>query len=243
MTENFLLTIVTVVRNDINGLNLTINSVAKNFPNADHCIIDGSDQPLLLSPPRENVQIFWGRDRGISHAFNKGLIFARGDYVLFINAGDELLADAQANVVPLLLSGDYDCLWFPVYRIYSATNFYIYRPRLKYINYGMSAPHQGMIVRRIVFSEIGLFPLQKYSMDHYLAMKLCCRIPRYKIGIFDFILANYPVGGHSTKGGVVPFLFNMWNTLRIAPERFLSSCVVNFGLAVKSILSIKYNKR
>ena len=60
----------------------------------------------------------------------------------------------------------------------------------------MSCPHQGMIIKKDIFSKIGLFPLQKYSMDHYLALKLLKTEPKIKVD--NNAIAIYPSGSHST---------------------------------------------
>lgn len=112
MTE---FSVVTVTRNHLNGLKATAASLAQENPGLfEWIIIDGASSdgtaeylrktfPLTppLSPPGRGGSaagaegegtLCWlsEPDSGIYHAMNKGLERARGDYVLFLNAGDTL---------------------------------------------------------------------------------------------------------------------------------------------------------
>jgi glycosyltransferase involved in cell wall biosynthesis len=231
------LTIISAVRNDLPGLLRTLASVAQELPEAEHLIIDGSDSALLTELQRDGVKIVFGRDRGISHAFNKGILDATGDYVMFLNAGDHLTSNAGASIRAALEGGSVECIWFSVFRVWSGGQRTVYSPRLHLLKYAMAAPHQGMIIKRVVFAEIGLFPLQRYSMDHHLALRLMVRRPHYSVDCKPEPIADYPSGGHSTQGGFRPFLYNCWNTLRITPRHFPLAVLANLYLALKSKLA------
>src|SRR5690606_15499699 len=87
--------IVTVVRNDLRGLRITIDSVARLLRgDVEHWVIDGSDNCAIRNymASRGGHEIRWisEPDRGIYDAMNKGLQRASGAFVLFINAGDSL---------------------------------------------------------------------------------------------------------------------------------------------------------
>lgn len=237
MNNSPFLTIISIVRNDPEGLRLTMESVEHELPEAEHVIIDGSDNPLVTNTVRNQVKVCAGKDRGISHAFNRGILEATGTYILFLNAGDAFLDGAGNRIMSILQDKRSDCVWFPVLRVAENGVKSIYRPRLQLIKYAMSAPHQGMFVKRSIFAEIGLFPLQRYSMDHYIALKLIARTPKFSIHCESEPIADYPAGGHSTKGGVKPFIANCKNTFIIAPKHFIMAVLANGYLAIKSALS------
>lgn len=233
------LTIITIVRNDQPGLNRTMRSVLTELPFAEHLIVDGSDRALEILPESRLIRVIVGRDRGISHAFNRGIVNAAGDYVIFINAGDALTEGAGVPVKAALAHPEVDCHWFSVYREAANGGLSLYRPRLRWLRYVMSAPHQGMMLRRDVFAEIGLFPLQRYSMDHHLSVRLLKRTPAYSIRTYSEIVAYYPVGGHSTQGGVKPFAANCWNVARLDLAHLPLACLLNGYLAAKSTASLR----
>ena len=97
-----LLSIITVVRNDYERLLITINSLSNFYSDRsfEHILVDGgsTDQTKnLLNGLQENknIKIVSERDDGIYDAMNKGINLASGRYLLFLNAGDSLIADNQ----------------------------------------------------------------------------------------------------------------------------------------------------
>jgi GT2 family glycosyltransferase len=230
------LTIVSIVRHDQSGLDATIASVSEECSWAEHLVVDGSDSPLAIAPSRAAVRVLQGRDRGISHAFNRGVMAATGDFVMFINAGDTLQAGAGDLLRVALERTAADCLWFSVYRCFDDGSRSVYRPRLSLLKYAMAAPHQGMVVKRDVFAQVGLFPAQRYAMDHHLALRLIAAGSAHPIEVCDDIIANYPAGGHSSQGGARPFLANCWNVARVAPRHLPAAVLANLYLATKSFL-------
>jgi putative colanic acid biosynthesis glycosyltransferase len=231
------LSIITAVRNDADGLARTVASVMAEAPSAEHLVVDGSDEPLAIRCDNPMIRHITGRDRGIAHAFNRGILGATGEYVLFVNAGDTFVPGAGSVVMRSLEATSADCLWFSVYRQNEQGTQRLYTPRLKWLKYGMSAPHQGMVVKRAVFAEIGMFPLQRYAMDHHLALRLISRTPPFEMECHGEPIAYYPVGGHSTQGGIRPFAANCGNVARLRPRSLVGALLANSYLAVKSMLS------
>ncbi|KIO54182.1 glycosyltransferase [Flavobacterium hibernum] len=94
-----LVSIITVTRNDFDGLNKTINSLTQIddcFLNYfEHVIIDGlsTDESVpylknyVKSPILETTFIS-EKDKGIYDAMNKGVDNSTGDYCFFLNSGD-----------------------------------------------------------------------------------------------------------------------------------------------------------
>ncbi|MCT4648420.1 MAG: glycosyltransferase [Carboxylicivirga sp.] len=89
------ISIVTIVYNGIETLDKTINSVKnQSYNHIEYIIIDGasSDGTIALIEANESVVSKWVSevDDGLYDAMNKGLAMATGDYVWFINSGDEI---------------------------------------------------------------------------------------------------------------------------------------------------------
>lgn len=88
------ISVITVVYNGENFLENTILSVGnQTYPNIEYLVIDGNskDNTLAIIKQYENQISGWisERDNGLYDAMNKGLDLATGDFVLFMNAGDE----------------------------------------------------------------------------------------------------------------------------------------------------------
>jgi glycosyltransferase involved in cell wall biosynthesis len=90
--------IITVVRNDRCGLARTIASVrSQSYRSIEFIVIDGASEDGTVQVMRSNEDLldYWESqpDNGIYEAMNKGLRRATGELILFLNAGDELLAE------------------------------------------------------------------------------------------------------------------------------------------------------
>jgi putative colanic acid biosynthesis glycosyltransferase len=88
-----LVSVVTVVRNDCEGLAQTMDSVAaQDYPCVEYIVVDGAstDGTLALLQKRGSEIDGWTSepDGGIYEAMNKGTLLASGEYVCFMNAGD-----------------------------------------------------------------------------------------------------------------------------------------------------------
>jgi putative colanic acid biosynthesis glycosyltransferase WcaE len=87
-----ILTIATVVRNDLEGLRRTLESGRRWMGSVEWWVIDGSSDRRIRTYLSTHCDIRWisETDNGIYDAMNKALDRATGDYLLFLNAGDTL---------------------------------------------------------------------------------------------------------------------------------------------------------
>ena len=144
---------MTVVRNDTQGLQRTMDSVAgQDYSPIEYIIVDGAstDGTRDVLRRREAEIDLWisEPDGGIYEAMNKGIRLATGQYICFINAGDRFdSADTVSRMflpppVAELLWGDciiegrngeeYDCA----------------RDVLKTLHRQMTVCHQSLFVKR-----------------------------------------------------------------------------------------------
>jgi len=93
------LTIVTVHLNDLNGLLRTLHSLEpyREHPEVEWLVVDGASDwsgdgasAARSRIERAATRFVSERDSGVYDAMNKGAGLATGDYVMFLNAGDEL---------------------------------------------------------------------------------------------------------------------------------------------------------
>lgn len=88
------ISIITVVFNDKEHIERTIRSVIdQSYKNIEFIIIDGSstDGTLdVISRYEDHVVLVSEPDKGLYDAMNKGLKMAGGDYVWFLNSGDQI---------------------------------------------------------------------------------------------------------------------------------------------------------
>ena len=98
-----LVTIVTPSLNQGEFIRATIESVlAQDYPRIEYLIQDGGSTDQTASIAAEySTRLAWisEKDRGQSHAINKGFLRARGDIVAWLNSDDLLLPGAVAAAV------------------------------------------------------------------------------------------------------------------------------------------------
>tara|TARA_B100001121_G_scaffold285451_1_gene281220 strand:- start:283 stop:891 length:609 start_codon:yes stop_codon:yes gene_type:complete len=94
-----LISIITVVYNNASHLQKTFDSIfSQNYKNYELIVIDGNSNDGTVEVIKKNAHkiTFWlsEPDGGIYDAFNKGMKYAKGDYLGFVNSDDILLPDA-----------------------------------------------------------------------------------------------------------------------------------------------------
>ena len=92
--ENFLISVITVVLNDKSNIETTINSViSQTYSNIEYIIIDGgsNDGTLeIIQKYKNQISIIVSEpDKGIYDAMNKGTLLATGEWISYMNSGDQ----------------------------------------------------------------------------------------------------------------------------------------------------------
>ena len=88
--------IITVCLNAEKTIKKTIKSVNIQYlKNYEHVFVDGDSKDNTVKIIKEfskNPIIIQGKDKGLYDAMNKGVKIAKGEYILFLNADDELIS-------------------------------------------------------------------------------------------------------------------------------------------------------
>lgn len=103
--------IITVTYNAGKVLEDTIQSViTQTYKNVEYIIVDGksTDGTMdIVNRYREHIHnIVSEPDKGLYDAMNKGIDLATGDYLCFLNAGDELHEDDTLQLIVHSLNGE-----------------------------------------------------------------------------------------------------------------------------------------
>ncbi|HEX8517098.1 MAG TPA: glycosyltransferase family 2 protein [Bacteroidia bacterium] len=155
------ISVITVVYNARWLLERTIISVlSQTYSNIEYIIIDGAstDGTLeLIAKFKSRIALTQsGKDEGIYDAMNKGLKNASGDYVLFLNAGDELYSnDTIANVFAGTPNAD---IYYGNTAVVDLNGRILGDRRLtppenldwKSLKFGMCVSHQSFIAKRLL---------------------------------------------------------------------------------------------
>jgi glycosyltransferase involved in cell wall biosynthesis len=97
------LSIITVNLNNKDGLRRTVESVvSQTWREFEFILIDGGSEDgseALLKEYKAAIDYAVSeKDSGIYEAMNKGIIEAKGEYLLFLNSGDRFISDASLQI-------------------------------------------------------------------------------------------------------------------------------------------------
>jgi glycosyltransferase involved in cell wall biosynthesis len=160
-----LISIITPVRNGAASLEKSILSiVGQTYRDYEYLLIDGGSTDGTLDTIRkyEKTITYWisEPDKGISDAFNKGVLASRGTVLLFLGSDDTLhhinvleqVAERMKFLTrPYFFYGDVDYVYESGYR--RIHHSYSYKKFCKY----SCIPHQAMFLDRSFFQLYGLF--------------------------------------------------------------------------------------
>jgi glycosyltransferase involved in cell wall biosynthesis len=206
-----LISVIVAVFNGEKTLQQCIGSVSEqSYANKELIIIDGgsNDGTLeIIKANREKIGYFISEpDRGIYHAWNKGLMQAAGEWVYFLGA-DDFLWDAQVlgKMVEALqgLDADTRVAYGRVMLINAADGDSMligdpWEKAKKYYKQVMSIPHQGVMHRRSLFDQHGLFDESfRIAGDYELLLR---ELKSHDAVFFpDIVTAGMRVGGVSSN--------------------------------------------
>lgn len=205
-----LISIITVCYNAAGTVERTLDSVdAQTFGNYEHLIIDGASTDgtiaAIKSRPNMRCKVVSEPDGGLYDAMNKGLALAKGDYVVYMNAGDKFhardslktIADAiAANGRPGIVYGqtvlvDNDGNVTGERHLRAPANL-----TLRSFASGMVVCHQAFVVLRLLAPFYDL--RYKYSADYDWCIQ-CLQHSRQNIGLGDTVLVDYLNEGLTTN--------------------------------------------
>lgn len=158
--------IITINYNNKKGLQKTTNSViSQTFKDYEWIIIDGGStdgSKELIEGYAQHIT-YWvsESDKGIYNAMNKGILQAKGEYLLFLNSGDWLI---DSNVLEKVHSSlpKKDIIYGYVARTLNneLTNLtgFLHKDDITISDlYFQTIPHQGTFFKKDLFEKYGYY--------------------------------------------------------------------------------------
>jgi glycosyltransferase involved in cell wall biosynthesis len=161
------ISVITVVYNGEKHIGRTIESVLnQHYPSIEYIIVDGKSTDGTLEVIQgypDSIKVISEPDEGLYDAMNKGLEVATGEYVWFLNAGDQIYGNDTMKQMIEGAEGNPDIIYGGTMIIDEAQNEVGDR-RLKppdqltwkSFRQGMVVCHQSLVVRRAVAPEYNL---------------------------------------------------------------------------------------
>jgi glycosyltransferase involved in cell wall biosynthesis len=228
---NPVLSVITIVYNNVRDIERTMLSVInQRYVPVEYIIVDGlsTDGTLdVIAKYRVKVsKLISEKDKGIYDAMNKGLAAATGDYVIFMNSGDEFY-DNETVARVFLTRPDADIYYGETEMINSrleslgcrrhkAPDNFTWRS----FKYGMSVSHQAIYIRRNITEPYDT----RYQLSADIDWIIRAARKAQSIVKVEGYVAKYLVGGMSKARhkqslkerfdimkhyyGLIPTLFN-----------------------------------
>lgn len=248
------ITVITPSFNQVKFIEQTIESVLnQGYPNLEYIIMDGgSTDGTIEVLKRYSGWLEWisERDRGQSHAINKGLRMATGDVLAFINS-DDLYEPGALLKVGTFFAEHSEAAWLTgKCRIIDQEGQEIRRLITKYKNFWLRLKSYQLLLiidyisqpatfwRKRVIEKVGFFDeTLHYAMDYDYSL----RVGRlFKLWVLDDYLASYRIHPSSKAGSSAHAQFE--TDLEIA-RRYVSSPAYGHLHALHNALIVTVYRR
>lgn len=173
--ENLLLSVVTVNFNNAVGLHRTARSLSKLGEIArEWIVIDGgsTDDSTEIAKKHGVDKLISERDGGIYDAMNKGIRLAAGEYIWFVNSGDEI-GDINGAELANCLGGREMLVGNAIY--VDGGSSFLFRARVHSLySFVRQNPfcHQSIIYKRSGLEGVGVYELKfRISSDFDLTLR------------------------------------------------------------------------
>lgn len=201
------ISVITINYNDAIGLEKTIVSVLNQVPkDFEFIIIDGNSndgsQDVIEKYQDKLTYGVSEPDSGIYNAMNKGINRATGEYLLFMNSGDELVDDTailtmcqeklQQDIVAFdcYLERDNEIVGRRTH-IEKPSFFYVFRNGFK---------HQSTFIKRSLFEKLGLYNENYKIAGDYEFWIRCFLEPTTTAKSYTLPIAIFKLNGISQVG-------------------------------------------
>jgi len=250
-----MISVVTVVRNDLSGIEKTYQSLLSQSNQDYEWIVidavstDGTGE-FVKSLTDKRVVFLSENDKGIYDGMNKGISLSRGDYIFFLNAGDFLYDEFVLECIAQVIQNiEYDIIYGAV-AMRIGKNLYRRFPKkcADSVKHTLPGHHQATFYNRKAVQRFNYDLKYNFSGDYYLAAKLYYE--GYRNYYFsDTIIAEFEVGHHSYKN-----LFKIWkysndiqnrilrlpffDRLASSSKRLISSIIIVFYFQISKLIRL-----
>ena len=211
-----LISIITVVYNNKNGLFNTIKSITEQtYNNIEFIIIDGNstDGTKSIIESFKNKINYWisEPDKGIYDAMNKGIKIATGEWVIFMNAGDLFYSkNVIHDVFKIKNIQNYDVVYGDTIGVHNNEKIEYIKP-LDLSLFWKYIP----ICHQSVFIKLKLHKENLYDLKYNVSSVYDFLYKVYTDGsLFKYI--NIPVSKYNMNGYSSHSLLWLWDYIRIS---------------------------
>ncbi|MEI7682420.1 MAG: glycosyltransferase family 2 protein [Betaproteobacteria bacterium] len=208
MESKVVISVITIVKNDVYGIEKTIQSVIdQDYQNIDYIVIDGNSTDgtvKLIEKYLRHINYYVSeQDDGIYSAFNKGIMASKGQLINILNSGDIFPSNRTvSNFVKFYLDNCSRVVYGKAMLLDSPVKFsksevgYRTLGGARLGTYAYNICHQAMLYEKSIHSEIGLYDTNyKIAAEHKFTLESI-----YLLGIAPLFYPETVV--HYRGGGV-----------------------------------------
>ena len=203
------ISIITVCKNAEATIERAIKSVIdQDYQDIEFIVIDGksNDKTLSIINRYRNFidLLITEKDNGVYHAMNKGIKYAKGEYVGFLNADDFFIDNQTISKIFFEINkGKYDIFYADINVVNKNQKILQYWKTGQYyknsFTFGWHPPHPSLYIKRKIYSEIGNYnETYKFSADFDFMLRLF-ELNSYSSIYYPKPIVNYQLGGGSSK--------------------------------------------
>ena len=238
-----LITIITVVYNNASHIQKTLNSIfSQKYKNYELIVIDGASNDGTLEIIKKNKSKidFWisEPDKGLYDAFNKGMKYATGDYIGFVNSDDILLPKALEILKKYILKYPKIDFFFGAVKKHWGI-LHGYNPWKIYFSWGFYSSHStGFFIKTKSAKKVGFYNLKyKYSSDYDYFFRMIVKKKLNGIGTKkEELFGIFNRGGYSSR---VKFIDHFKEEIQIRKDNGQSKILLLIIIIYKIIKNFK----
>lgn len=212
--KNSLYSIITVCRNAEDCIIPSIMSLqSQTFPDYEYIVIDGGSTDntidLIKNHCNNKIDVLLSEpDTGIYDAMNKGIEAASGDYIFFLNAGDQFFDKyVLDNVSKFITESEADFIYGNAEIIDQVGTCLSLRSHenINGINqlFYQTITHQAIFAKKSTFEMVGQFNLNYKIRADYDWLIKCFKEKKLKKYYVNLIISKFLIGGVSGRNAVI----------------------------------------
>lgn len=242
-----LISLITCTKNSGRYLEECLKSIQnQTYKNFQHIIIDGNstdNTSQIIENYRNQIDVLISeKDKGIYDAFNKGMLYVKGDYFGFINSDDILAPNALSILVKYIKNNrDTDFFFGAVKKHWGI--LYGYKPWKIKFSWGFYSSHStGFFIKTSSAKKVGGYNLKyKFSADYDYFYRMIVKHKLKGMGTKkNELFGIFRRGGFSSK---IDFWEHFGEEIRIRLDNKQNKFLIAIIILFKTIKNIKRIKK
>jgi len=241
-SDSIVITIITVVYNNVFSIEETIKSVInQSYNNIEYIIIDGgsNDGTVEIIKKYADKIDYWSseKDFGLYYAMNRGLEIATGDWINYMNSGDcfsenvvieKIFKDSKTDAG--VIYGNVNFNFDGIHHVYVKAN------SLNYLWKGMQFVHQASFVSTKIMKKFPFDTNYKLIADYkslYLIYLSDVKFKYVDMAICDFLAGGLSDNNPKSIIECQKLIFPIHNNLKVRIYYYYRyvQCTIRYNLA------------